>query len=84
MTGTRWVTRYGDSISLQTCAQLRFGFAAFLGNSFMKINMMEAAERSLQQSLEINSNDLFQNIFIEWVSVGELALPSPLLEKAIS
>lgn len=84
MTETRWVTRSGDSISLQTCAQLRFGFAVFLGNSFMKINMMEAAERSLQQSLEINSDDLFQNIFIEWASVGELALSSPLLEKAIS
>jgi hypothetical protein len=60
---------------------LRFGFAAFLGTSDTKINMLEAAEASLQRSLEINSSELFQNIFIEWVTLGELSVPTPLLGK---
>jgi hypothetical protein len=45
--------------------------------------MLEAAQTSLQRSLEINSPDLFQNVFIEWTTVGEVSLPTPLLEKAV-
>ena len=84
MTGTQFVTPSGNSMLIHTRVQLRFGFAAFLGASAAKINMMEAAENSLQRSLEINMGDLFQNLFIEWQTVGELSLPTPLFEKAIS
>jgi hypothetical protein len=45
---------------------------------------MEAAERSLLRSLEINNDDMFQNLFIEWETVGDLALPTALFEKVIS
>lgn len=84
MTTTQCVTPSGSSTLIQTRVQLRFGFATFLGVSHTKINMMEAAERSLQRSLEINNDEMFQNLFIEWETVGEVALPTPLFEKAIS
>jgi len=84
MMQTQFVTVAGHSIALQTRAQLRFGFAAFLGHSLAKINLMEAAEKSLRRSLEINNDDMFQNLFIEWETVGDLAIPTPLFEKAIS
>jgi hypothetical protein len=81
MTTAQFLTPYGSSKPIHTRAQLRFGFAAFLGNSQTKLNMLEAAEASLQRSLEINSSELFQNIFIEWVTLGELSVPTPLLGK---
>jgi GGDEF domain-containing protein len=84
MTVTQFVTPSGNSMFVQTHVQLRFGFAAFLGVSHTKINMMDAAERSLQRSLEINNDDMFQNLFIEWETVGEVALSTPLFEKAMS
>ena len=84
MTRTQFVTTVGNSMALQVRAQLRFGFATFLGHSLTKINMMEAAEKSLQRSLEINHDDMFQNLFIEWETVGEVALSTALFEKVIS
>lgn len=84
MIATQFVSRSGTSMSIQTHVQLRFGFAAFLGISKTKINLMEAAEKSLEQSWEINSDELFQNIFIEWVTVGETPSSTPLFEKASS
>ena len=84
MTKTQFVTPSGSSTRIQARAQLRFGFAAFLGVSHTKINMMEAAQKSLQRSLEINNDEMFQNLFIEWETAGELALSSPLFEKVIS
>jgi len=84
MTAAQFVNSSGNSRLIQTRVQLRFGFAAFLGISHTKINIMEAAEKSLQRSLEINNDDLFQNLFIEWETLGELALSTPLFEKVIS
>ena len=84
MTATQFVTSSGNSMLIHTRVQLRFGFAAFLGRSATKIRVMEAAENSLQRSLEINTGDLFQNLFIEWQTVGEPSLPTPFFEKAIS
>ncbi len=84
MTRTQFVTEAGTSMDIYTRVQLRFGFAAFLGASDTKINMLKAAETSLQRSMEINSSDLFQNIFIDWVTVGELPISTPLFEKMVS
>jgi GGDEF domain-containing protein len=83
MTVTQFVTPSGISMLIQSRVQLRFGFAAFLGVSHTKINMLEAAEKSLQRSLEINHDDMFQNLFIEWETVGEIALATALFEKVI-
>jgi GGDEF domain-containing protein len=84
MLATRFITRSGNSMLIQERVQLRFGFAAFLGESSTKINMLEAAEKSLKQGLEINIGDLFQNLFIEWVTVGQQPLSTPFFEKAVS
>jgi len=84
MIATQFVGHSGNSIDIQRHVQLRFGFAAFLGTSKTKINLMEAAERSLEQSWEINSDELFQNIFIEWETIGETPSSTPLFEKASS
>lgn len=83
MTSTQFVTGSGHSMYIQTRVHLRFGFAAFLGSSSAGISMLEAAQTSLQRSLEINSPDLFQNIFIEWTTVGEVPVFTPLLEKVV-
>jgi GGDEF domain-containing protein len=83
MTSTQFVTGSGHSMFIQTRVHLRFGFAAFLGSSSAGISMLEAAQTSLQRSLEINSPDLFQNIFIEWTTVGEVSVFTPLLEKVV-
>jgi GGDEF domain-containing protein len=84
MIATQFVGHSGNSIDIQRHVQLRFGFAAFLGTSKTKINLMEAAERSLEQSWEINSDEIFQNIFIEWETIGETPSSTPLFEKASS
>jgi GGDEF domain-containing protein len=84
MTATQFVGRSGRPMFIHTHVGLRYGFAAFLGVSDTKINLMEASERSLQRSQEINSTDLFQNIFIEWITVGEVPMFTPLLEKAVA
>lgn len=84
MIETQFVSGSGNSMDIRKHVQLRFGFAAFLGISNTKINLMEAAERSLKQSLEINSEELFQNVFIEWVTIGETPSSTPLFEKASS
>jgi GGDEF domain-containing protein len=83
MTTTQFVNYAGQLMYIHTRAQLRYGFAAFLGSSDIKINMREAAEESLQRSLEINIDDLFQNIFIEWSTIGKVPVPGPLLEKLV-
>jgi GGDEF domain-containing protein len=84
MTATQFVTSSGGSMFIHERVQLRYGFAAFLGASEERIDMLAAAEGSLQRSVEINLDDLFQNIFIEWATLGELPISSPLLEKVIS
>jgi hypothetical protein len=84
MTTTQFLTPSGASRPIHSRTQLRFGFAAFLGASATNISMLDSAEASLQRSLEINSSELFQNIFIEWETVGELSLSTALLEKMVS
>ncbi len=84
MIATRFVAQSGSSMLIQERIQLRFGFAAFLGEDHSQIDMMKSAEKSLQLGLEMSTSELFQNIFIEWVTVGEAPLHTPLFDKVIS
>jgi hypothetical protein len=68
---TRVISPEGKSESLQGHAQLRFGYGAFLGHSNKPIDLMEAAEKSLQKNIETNSGDIFQNLFIDWETIGD-------------
>jgi len=63
--------------------QIRYGFAAFLGSSHQPIDMLSAAQSSLQKNMEMNAKPVFQNIFIEWEEVGEQAFSSPLIEERV-
>jgi GGDEF domain-containing protein len=84
VTVTQFVTESGGSMFVHERVQLRYGFAAFLGAGEENIDILAAAEGSLQRSLEINLDDLFQNIFIEWATIGKLPVSTPLFEKVNS
>jgi GGDEF domain-containing protein len=75
MMNVRYVSSSGSTVFMWKYAQLRFGFATFLGKSNAKINMLEAAEKSLQRNMKTNPGDLYQNVFIEWETVGESPRP---------
>jgi hypothetical protein len=74
MMNVRYVPQSGSTVFMWEYAQIRFGFSVFLGRSNTRINMLEAAERSLKLNLKTNPGDLYQNVFIEWETVGESAL----------
>ena len=84
MAKTQSVTPSGSSTFIHRQVQFRYGFAAFLGMSPTKIDMLQAAEKSLQKSLEINNDEMFQNLFIEWETLGDPVISMPLFEKAVS
>ena len=81
MASSQFIADSGKSNYVHERAQLRFGFAAFLGISHVEINMLAAAEKSLQRGLEINIDDLFQSLFIEWITVGENSINTPLIKE---
>jgi len=63
--------------------QIRYGFAAFLGSSRQPIDILLAAQHSLQKNMEMNAEPVFQNVFIDWEEVGEQAFSSPLIEERV-
>lgn len=67
------------TLRLQKRLQVRYGFAAFLGASRAPIDMMDAAQRSLQKGIEHNWGLVYQNVFIEWEEVGEMPISVPLV-----
>lgn len=79
----RFINRKGFGAPIRDFAHIRFGFATFLGWSNSPIDMLSAAQESLQKSLESNTGDLFQNLFIEWMTLGESHLTGPILEEDI-
>src|SRR5258706_1537585 len=68
---TRVINPDGKSESLQGHAQIRFGYGAFMGYSNQPIDLMEAAEKSLQRNIATNIGDIFQNLFIDWKTIGD-------------
>jgi GGDEF domain-containing protein len=78
MVFARLITQTGSSELLQSFAQIRLGFATFFGQTKKRFDLMEAAERSLQKNLETNL-DLFQNLFIDWETIGELPVARSIL-----
>lgn len=66
---------------IQERLQIRYGFAAFLGQNDEPIDMFSAAQRSLQKNMEMNAEPVFQNVFLEWEKVGEQPNSSSLVER---
>jgi len=80
LNSSRIITRNGSSESLQAHAQIRFGYSVFLGYSSKPFDMHEAAELSLKRNIEMNVGGIFQNLFIDWESIGE----SPIFNTILS
>jgi hypothetical protein len=66
---------------IQDRLQIRYGFSAFLGQNEQPIDMLAAAQRSLQKNMEMNAEPVFQNVFLEWEKVGEQPISSSLVER---
>lgn len=79
---SRIITRSGLSEPLQEHAQIRFGYAVFLGQSSKSFDLMEAAELSLQRNIEMNTGAIFQNLFIDWEIIGESAIFQTILPSS--
>ena len=58
--------------SLERCAVIRYGFCVFLGGKRKQMDLLQAAERSLQRNIDSNPGPIFQNLFIDWETVGEI------------
>ena len=67
-----YVNAKGEAIPLAGLAQLRYGYAVYLGESTSRPDMMPAALISLESSIEANQGPIFQNLFIEYQLVGNL------------
>lgn len=68
---SRIITTDGRSEPLHQHARIRNGHGVFLGYSHKPFDIMQAAESSLRRNIETNLGDVFQNLFIDWESIGE-------------
>ncbi len=66
----RCVQRKGGLRPLHEQARVRFGYAVFLGRDDAKPDLMLAAEKALEKSIQENENEIFQNLFIEFETIG--------------
>lgn len=80
MISTFVITSNGSSAPLQQYAQVRFGLGTFVGYGNETIDLMEAAESSIQKNIAANPGNIFQNLFIDWEVVGK---PAHLAETFI-
>jgi len=73
------------TVRLHERLQIRYGFAAFLGQNETPIDMFSAAQRSLQKNMEMNAEPVFQSVFLEWEKVGTQPVSGSLVveEKVV-
>ena len=73
----RFMSKDDKTRLIREFAQVRFGFATFPGKGKTRINMLEAADSSLQKNVQANHNHLIQDLPIEWATVGEGSASAP-------
>ncbi len=71
----------GRQVEIHELIQIRYGFSAFNGSSSDKIDMLQAAKRSLDRTLAWNKSFEFQNSKVECEVVGSLSV-TPTKEPA--
>ncbi len=76
----RFVKDTGESVPLTGRAQLRYGYAVYLGESPSRPDMMPAALASLEHSIKANQSPVFQNLFIEYQLLGAAPAQQPSLQ----
>lgn len=81
MLEAKYLDIHHGPVRLQERLQVRYGFAAFLGQNDTPIDMFAAAQNSLQKNMEINAGPVFQNIFLEWEKVGTQPVSRSLIEE---
>lgn len=68
----RSVQENGETRLVSDQAQVRYGFSVYLGESSAAPDMMTAAVRSLERSIEANNGPIFQNLFVEHELLGHM------------
>lgn len=81
MITSRYLTAGGIAIKIDERAQIRFGFASFLGRSDQPVDLMTAARKSLEDNIQANLGDLFQNVFLDWETVGTRVVSSAAIRS---
>jgi GGDEF domain-containing protein len=83
MLEAKYLDIHHGTVRLQERVQIRYGFAAFFGQSDAPIDMFSAAQNSLQKNMKINAEPVFQNVFIEWEKVGREPISRSLVEEKV-
>jgi hypothetical protein len=80
MISSQYLTAGGTAVKIYQRARIRFGFASFLGYSDQPIDLMAAARKSLEENIQTNIGSLFQNVFLDWETVGTPVVSSAVVE----
>ena len=81
MLEAKYLDFHRGTMRIQERIQVRYGFAAFLGQSDAPVDMYAAAKNSLQKNMEVNAGPVFQNVFIEWEKIGKQSVARSLVEE---
>ena len=82
MAGTYFIGDDSLRINLDECIRLAYGFAAFTGFSREKINLLDAANRSLEHNLSAVSSPEFQIPIQEWCLIGDESTFTPAASQS--
>lgn len=83
MLEAKYLDIHRGTVRLQERIQVRYGFAAFLGENDTQIDLFTAAKSSLQKNMEMSVEPVFQNIFIEWEKVGKQPIPHSFVKEKV-
>lgn len=76
----RYILKNSEAELVQARAQVRYGYAVFLGSAGAKPELLQAATVSLEKSIQDNQGSVYQNLFIEFETIGTPAVSySPVL-----
>jgi hypothetical protein len=77
----RYVHSSGQGIPIRDAAQVRYGFATFLGQATDRPDLLEVARQSLSKNVEANEGPAFQNLLIDWITIGQRPGPASAVSK---
>jgi hypothetical protein len=83
MLEAKYLDIHQGTVRLEERLQIRYGFAAFLGQNDGPIDMFSAAQNSLQKNMEMNVGPVFQNVFLEWEKVGTQPVSHSLVAEKV-
>ncbi len=60
----------GEPTLVRWLAQVRYGYAIYLGDSLDRPEMMPAAQKSLELAIAFNQGTFFQNLYLAFALLG--------------